>query len=233
MCDTLSAISDDEKYCGDKLLTKCKSCSHNSKILHMSPLVEYTYVRVLSFWGYEIEELISSTVTTYISIIVIELSHNLITVLPSFGFHCFPYIQYIFLDHNRIHTLLPSAFINVGNLRILDLSNNVLSTLSIDHFEGLLTVKSLDISNDQLLTIDETFFVEYQILSSVIVSDSFICCMIPAQVTCAMEQKNPSASCNDSFLHPALTYTVLVIAFIILSSNTSAVYILLKSKKNI
>ena len=223
---------DDEKYCEDKLLTKCKSCSHGSKVLHMSPLVEYTYVRVLFLRDNEIEELISNTVTTYTSIIVIELSHNLITVLPSFGFHCFPYLQYIFLDHNCIHTLLPSAFMNVGKLRILDLSNNVLSTLSIDHFEGLLTINSLHISNNQLLTIEETFFVEYHILSSVIVSDSFICCMISSHVTCTMEQKNPSASCNDLFLHPALTYTVLVIAFIILSSNISAAYILLTSTKN-
>ena len=71
----------------------------------MSPLVEHKYVRVLAFRGNQIEELMSSTVTTYTSIIVIELGHNFLPVLPSFGFHCFPYAQYIFLDHNRSHTL--------------------------------------------------------------------------------------------------------------------------------
>ena len=223
---------DDEKYCENKILTECTSCSSRSKILYMSPIVEHKYVRLLSLRGNEIEELMSSAVTTYTSIIVIELGNNIITVLPSFGFHCFPYLQYIFLDHNRIHTLLPSAFMNVGNLRILDLSHNVLSSLSIDQFEGLLALSILDISNNELLVVEETFFVKYQVLSSVTVSASFICCMLPSLVTCVLEQRTPSASCKDIFLHPALTYIISVIAFIILSSNASSVYILLKNKKN-
>ena len=146
--------------------------------------------------------------TTYTSIIVIELCHNFLTVLPSFGFHCFPYAQYIFLDHNRIHTLGPSAFMNFGNLRILDLSDNVLSSLSIDQFEGLLTLNILDISNNQLLVVEETFFIKYQVLSSVTVSDSFICCMIPSHVTCILDQRTPSESCKELFLHPVLIYCV-------------------------
>ena len=121
---------------------------------------------------------------------------------------------------------------NVGSLRILDLSYNILSSLSIHQFEGLLTLNTLDVSNNQLLAVEEAFFVAYQIPSSVIANDNFVCCMIPSHVTCVLEKRNTrSASCKDLFLHPVLTYIVSVIAFIILSSNASSLYFLLKDKK--
>ena len=87
---------DDEKYCEDKILTACKGCSHDPKVLRMSPLVEHKSLRMLSLRGNEIEELMSSIVTTHTSIIVIEFGNNFLAVLPSFGFYCCPYLQYIF-----------------------------------------------------------------------------------------------------------------------------------------
>ena len=199
---------DDEKYCDNKVLLECSSCIDFPDQLYMIALLEYIHVRIVSLQNNEIRELVSSTLTTRALFIVMDLSNNLITTVPSFAFHCFPYLQYIFLNHNRFQSLDRSAFLNTGELRILDLSHNSLSSRSVSSFKGLHTLSILDLSNNQLMGIDERFFVETQILNSLIVSDSTICCMISYHVICDLEEAAVEAPCQDIFWHPSLSYIV-------------------------
>ena len=225
---------DDEKYCNGKVLTGCGSCADFPEQLHMISLLEYTYVRIVSLQNKDIRELVSSTVNTYTSFIVIDFSNNLIAVVPSFSFHCFPYLRYIFLNNNRIQSLDHFAFMHIGQLRILDLSNNILSSLSTSSFKGLHSLSVLDLSNNKLIFVDETFFVETQILNSVMVTDNFICCMIPSHVTCFLEQSMVMSSdfCQDLLFHPTLRYISSVTAGAILLQNGLSIYVLLSNKKN-
>ena len=223
---------DDEKYCKDKVLMGCSGCADFPEQLHMISLLEYADLRIVSQQNNKIRELVSSTVTTYTSFIVMDFSNNLLTVVPSFSFHCFPYLQYLFLNHNRIQSLSHFAFMNIDELRILDLSYNMLSGLSTRHFKGLHTINMLDLSNNQLIIVDETFFIETQILNSVIVTDNTICCMIPSNVTCFHEQLIVSDFCQDLFFHPALSYITSVIAGAILLKTGLSIYVHLGGKTN-
>ena len=222
---------DDEKYCNDKVLKECTHCTDFPERLHMVSLLEHIHVRMISLQNSEIRELVSSTVTTHTSFIVMNLANNLIITLPSFGFHCFPYLQYIFLNHNEIQHIANSAFFNIRKLRILDLSNNKLSSLSISHFKGLYSINILDLSNNHLTVIEERLFDETQIQSSLIVTNDIICCMIQSHVTCKLEQSIFIPFCQDLFLHAALSYIVSATACIILFSNGLSVYVLLQKYK--
>ena len=223
---------DDEKYCHVKILHECSTCSDTDKSLRMSSLLAYSHVRTFSLQNTELTELVSSPMVTHTPLIVMDLSNNLIAALPSFAFHCFPYLQYIFLDHSLIHILMPSAFMNIGDLRVLDLSYNSISSLSTPHFQGLSSLSMMDISHNQIMAVDEIFFVEHLILSSLFVSDSIICCMMPPHTACVLEQSVSQTPCKDLFIHPTLAYILSVFTLAILVNNAFSIYISLTEKKN-
>ena len=219
---------DDEKYCEGKLADECNVCS----TLDLSSFLKNTHGRVISLQNKDIKKLVSSMLMTETSFILLDLGNNIIETVPTFAFQGFAYLKFIFLNNNSIHSLQPSAFMNTGNLQILDLSRNFLTTLSTDPFQGLYTVATLAISENQFVEIEEVFFTHHQLMSSVILTDSIICCMVPSHVACVLAQSVPRPSCKDLFLHPVLSYTVAAIALAILVLNVVALFAILSYKGN-
>ena len=222
---------DDEKYCRSKIMDECRNCTDFPNTLHMSSLLEHMHVRKVFLQNSEIEDLVSGTGKQQSSIIVLNLGNNLITILPSFAFHRFQHLHYIFLNNNRISSILPSAFMNVGKLIILDLSYNVLSSLSASDFEGLHSTDKLDLSYNRILAVDENTFVEHAVLHSLFVTDETMCCMIPSRVVCVVEMTMSNVSCQDNLLYPSISYIVCAVTVIILFNNVLSICILLNDKR--
>lgn len=84
------------------------------------------------------------------NLIELDLSHNLLTAIPSGTFRDIPSLRDLLLSNNPIQKIDSHAFQNVPGLVKLDLSNCELQTVAPKAFEGIELLESLKLNGNRL-----------------------------------------------------------------------------------
>ncbi|KAJ8268060.1 hypothetical protein COCON_G00132320 [Conger conger] len=88
----------------------------------------------------------------------INLSHNIISTVPTNIFQKFWRLRDLSLQRNNISSLKRSPFGGLGELNLLNLSSNYLSAIQPDAFQGLTQLRDLRLYNNRLTEFPTGFF---------------------------------------------------------------------------
>ncbi|XP_031843582.1 leucine-rich repeat, immunoglobulin-like domain and transmembrane domain-containing protein 2 [Nomia melanderi] len=123
-----------------------------------------------------IDRIDSEALAGLTNLVELDLSHNLLTVVPSASFTNTPFLRDLVLSGNplkRIHSL---AFKSTPNLVKLDLSHAQLVEIEAKGFWGLELLESLKLNNNQLSTLYKGTFEPLNKLTSIELHDNpWIC----------------------------------------------------------
>lgn len=84
------------------------------------------------------------------NLIELDLSHNLLTSIPSGTFHDIPFLRDLIISNNPIQKIETFAFQALHGLVKLDVSNCELQTISPNAFDGIDMLESLKINGNRL-----------------------------------------------------------------------------------
>ncbi|CAH0559944.1 unnamed protein product [Brassicogethes aeneus] len=84
------------------------------------------------------------------NLIELDLSHNLLTAIPSGTFHDIPFLRDLIISNNPIQKIDTFAFQALHGLVKLDVSNCELQTISPNAFDGIDMLESLKINGNRL-----------------------------------------------------------------------------------
>ncbi|KZC04590.1 Leucine-rich repeat-containing protein 4B [Dufourea novaeangliae] len=123
-----------------------------------------------------IDRIDSEALAGLTNLVELDLSHNLLTVVPSASFSDTPFLRDLVIANNplkRIHSL---AFKSTPNLVKLDLSHTQLVEIEARGFKGLELLESLKLNNNQLSTLHPGTFDPLNKLTSIELHDNpWIC----------------------------------------------------------
>lgn len=149
------SVLPDELFSSNKNMNITLNLSHNRISLinnQTFPLHGITYLYM------QHNELIKISCTLPLSLIHLNLSSNLISVLKSDTFNGLTSLQSLWLNNNLLQNVLAGYFKELSNLKNLYLSNNKIVIKFGATFSGLNNLISLDISNNSLLRLQDYMF---------------------------------------------------------------------------
>lgn len=106
------------------------------------------------------------------NLVELDLSYNLLTVVPSASFSYTPFLRDLVLASNPLKTVHSLAFKNTPNLVKLDLSHTQLVEIEPKGFRGLELLESLKLNNNQLSTLHPGTFEPLNKLTSIELHDN-------------------------------------------------------------
>ena len=96
------------------------------------------------------EWLTSTTFSSLVRLVALDVSFNKLTRLDQSLFAGMTSLQVLYLKQNQIHTVAPNTFINQNNLHILLLSHNAMENLHPRALAGLSVLKALSLDHNKL-----------------------------------------------------------------------------------
>lgn len=84
------------------------------------------------------------------NLIELDLSNNLLTVVPSLAFENTPFLRYLSLSYNPIQKVESNSFEKLTGIVKIDLSNCELQTISSNAFDSLMSLEWLKLNGNKL-----------------------------------------------------------------------------------
>lgn len=123
-----------------------------------------------------IDRIDSEALAGLTNLVELDLSHNLLTVVPTASFLDTPFLRDLVLSNNLLKRIHSHAFKSTPNLVKLDLSHTQLVEIEAKGFRGLELLESLKLNNNQLSTLHPGTFEPLNKLTSIELHDNpWIC----------------------------------------------------------
>lgn len=123
-----------------------------------------------------IDRIDSEALAGLTNLVELDLSHNLLTVVPTASFLDTPFLRDLVLSYNPLKRVHSHAFKSTPNLVKLDLSHTQLVEIEAKGFRGLELLESLKLNNNQLSTLHPGTFEPLNKLTSIELHDNpWIC----------------------------------------------------------
>ncbi|CAK9805469.1 Leucine-rich repeat-containing protein 4C [Anthophora plagiata] len=123
-----------------------------------------------------IERIDSQALAGLTNLVELDLSHNLLTMVPSTSFLDTPFLRDLVLSNNPLKRIHSHAFRSTPNLVKLDLSYTQLLEIEAKGFRALELLESLKLNNNQLSTLHPGTFEPLNKLTSIELHDNpWIC----------------------------------------------------------
>jgi Leucine rich repeat/Leucine Rich Repeat len=118
----------------------------------------------------------------------IDLSNNIIQMIPATAFSKVPYLELLDLSHNNIKNVQTDAFLKLQNLKHLKLNNNNLATINKTTFQHLETISDIDLSHNHLKSINLDDFASITSLLSISLASNKLTEVFANEMGGAVEQ---------------------------------------------
>ena len=122
------------------------------------------------------------------SIIFIDLSKNMISVLPNLCFTDMKTIKSLQLILNLLHTVHKKVFVNLTNLKTLNLSHNSLNFIPKLTLWDLPNLQTLSLVRNPLTFLDTNMFTALAV--HLIECDDYrLCCLATSEISCTAKRQ--------------------------------------------
>ncbi|XP_076282537.1 leucine-rich repeat, immunoglobulin-like domain and transmembrane domain-containing protein 2 [Lasioglossum baleicum] len=123
-----------------------------------------------------IDRIDSEALAGLTNLVELDLSHNLLAVVPTASFTNTPFLRDLVLSSNPLKRIYSFAFGSTPNLVKLDLSHTQLEEIEAKGFRDLELLESLKLNNNQLMTLHPGTFESLKKLTSIELHDNpWIC----------------------------------------------------------
>ncbi|KAL6435820.1 hypothetical protein ACFW04_005592 [Cataglyphis niger] len=134
--------------------------------------VQLTNLQRLYLRECRIDRIDSEALAGLTNLVELDLSHNLLTAVPSSSFTDTPFLRDLVLANNPFDKIRSHAFKSTPNLVKLDLSHTQLVEIESKGFVGLELLESLKLNNNQLFTLHPGTFEPLKKLTSIELHDN-------------------------------------------------------------
>ncbi len=154
-------------------------------------------------------------------ILILDVSHNLITETQQNCFFDLPNVKVICLNNNPIHAMKNESFVDLPNLFFLNFSHNYLIAFPSNILHKCPSVKIINIEYNKFEIITKTFLVDLHV--DIIITDNYhLCCVTSSTSECFA--KGPwHFLCTDLLPEKTMRTTFIVLSAVSCVLNLASI----------